>query len=297
MNVFRSRDKKVKRAAWAGILVNLLLAVSKGIIAVVSNSKALLADAVHSASDVVSSVIVLIGVKTASIPPDRDHPYGHGKAESIAAIVVAVILFAAGIQIAINSLKGLATVETAPGLPALLMAAASIVIKEGLFRYKLNVGKKERSHALVIDAWHHRSDALSSAAAVVGIGFAIFGEWAGITWLLSADGVVGILIALLIMRMAWRHGREAIHTTMDHVLHPEDTIELRKHAANVDGVVEVLDLFAREHGYYVTVDIRISVHMHLTVSEGYHIGENVKTALMQDERVKDVFVHLKPAEG
>lgn len=291
MNV-RSRNKIVRNAAWIGIIANLFLAIGKAFVAVIANSKALFADAAHSASDVVSSIVVLIGVRTADIPPDRDHPYGHGKAESIAAIVVAVILFIVGIEIAISSVRGISDISEAPGNLALVMVMVSIAIKEALFRYKINVGKKQRSQALVIDAWHHRSDALSSIAALTGIGLAIIGEQTGYVWLLKADALVGVFIALLIMHMAWMHGREAIHTAMDHVLHPEDTVELRRQASQVDGVLQVNELFAREHGHYVIVDIRITVESVLTVEEACKISNNVRNVLMKDDRVRDVFIGL-----
>lgn len=261
-------------------------------IAIFSNSKALFADAAHSASDVISSIVVLVGVRTASLPPDRDHPYGHGKAESIAAIVVAVILFIVGIEIAVDSFKGLLESAEAPGAAALYMAAASIFIKEGLFRYKIKIGRKQRSRALIIDAWHHRSDALSSLAAVVGIGLAIMGGKTDQLWLINADAFAGILIAILIMRMAWMHGKEAVHTTMDHVLHPEDTVDLRDKAANVNGVEAVNAFYAREHGYYVIVDICIRVDKALSVEQACIISDEVRNQLLQDERVKDVFVIL-----
>ncbi|UTR09269.1 cation diffusion facilitator family transporter [Evansella sp. LMS18] len=288
------RYKKVRFGAWVGIIGNILLAAIKAIVGVIADSRALVADAVHSASDVVGSVAVLIGIRAAKMPPDEDHPYGHGKAETVTAIIVAVLLFIVGLEIAINAGKSFFEPIAVPGTVAIYAVIFSIIVKELMFRYKIHLGKKYRSDALITDAWHHRSDVFSSIAALIGIGASIFGGMADIPWLVYADPLAGLFVAVLIIKMAWKLGSEAIHNTLDHVLHEEDTVEMEKMARGVPGVMAVNELLAREHGHYVIVDIKIAVNPHITVEEGHTIGKQVKKKLMEDDYVQDVRIHINP---
>ena len=176
----KQRFKKAEFAAWVGIVGNLILAALKAVVGYISGSKALIADAAHSASDVAGSFAVLIGLKAAKKPPDEDHPYGHGKAEPIAAIIVSILLILVGIEIGIRSAQTMYDgVETAPHWYAIVMVLVSILIKEVLFQYKYRLGKKLNSQALLANAWEHRSDAYSSLAALVGIGGALLGGYMG----------------------------------------------------------------------------------------------------------------------
>ncbi len=288
------RYKQVQFGAWVGIIGNIILAIIKGVIGVIANSRALVADAVHSASDVVGSVAVLIGVRAAKRPPDRDHPYGHGKAESIAAIIVAVLLFIVGIEIAISAGKSFFEPVVVPKVIAIYAVIFSIIVKELMFRYKYNLGKKYNSTALMTDAWHHRSDVFSSFAALIGIGAALLGARYNFAILEYGDPIAGIFVALLIIRMAWKLGMESIHTTMDHVLHEEDTAPLREVASAVPGVLSVDELHAREHGYYVIIDIKVGVDPNITVEEGHAISKEVKRSLLEQDHVHDVLVHINP---
>jgi len=288
------RYKKVRFGAWVGILGNIILAILKGVIGTIADSRALVADAVHSASDVVGSVAVLIGIRAAKLPPDQDHPYGHGKAETVTAIIVAVLLFLVGLEIAIGAVQSFFEPIVVPGTLAIYAVIFSIVVKELMFRYKISLGKKYKSDALVTDAWHHRSDVFSSFAALIGIGASIIGGNMGIDWLIYMDPAAGIMVSLLILKMAWKLGGEAIHNTLDHVLHKEDTADMVKQVEAVDGVLKVDEFLAREHGHYVIVDIKIAVHPHITVEVGHAIGKKVKMVLMEDGYVQDVRVHVNP---
>ncbi|MDQ0339528.1 cation diffusion facilitator family transporter [Caldalkalibacillus uzonensis] len=289
------RFQQAEFAAWVGILGNLLLAVLKVVVGTIGNSRALVADAVHSASDVIGSVAVLIGLKAAKLPPDRDHPYGHGKAESIAAIIVAVILFLVGLQIGYGSFQALFEPIVSPSVIAVFVALFSILVKELMFQYKYRLGKKLNSDALITNAWEHRSDVFSSVAALIGIGGAVLGGYVGLPWLVYLDPVAGIVVSVLVMRVAWHLGKESIHNTLDHVLHEEDALELRKTAESVHGVIQVDELYAREHGHYVIVDVKIAVDPEITVEEGHDIGKQVKEKLIEDHaHVQDVLVHINP---
>lgn len=288
------RYQQIRFASWVGIIGNIILTIIKGVVGVISNSRALVADAAHSASDIVGSVVVLVGVRAAKLPPDRDHPYGHGKAESIAAIIVAVLLFFVGFEIALSGVKSFFTAVETPKVIAIYAVIFSIIVKELMFRYKYYLGKKYKSDALITEAWHHRSDVLSSAAALVGIGAAIVGAELNHSWLVYADAVASIIVALLIVRMAWLLGEQSIHNVLDHVLHEEDTVEMKKVAAGVEGVLNIDGFFAREHGHYVIIDIKIAVDPKISVDEGHTIGKMVKERLMNEKYVQDVFVHINP---
>lgn len=288
------RYKKVRFGAWVGIVGNVILAILKGIIGMISDSRALVADAVHSASDVVGSVAVLIGIRAAKLPPDQDHPYGHGKAETVTSIIVAVLLFVVGLEIAISAVRSFFEPIVVPKTIAIYAVAFSIIVKEIMFRYKIFLGRKYKSEALITDAWHHRSDVYSSFAALVGIGASILGGMINIDWLVYMDPAAGIFVSLLIIKMAWKLGGEAIHNTLDHVLHEEDTENMIQQVQAVDGVLDVDELLAREHGYYVIVDIKIAVHPQISVEDGHAIGKKVKNVLMEDGYIHDVRVHINP---
>ncbi|TMV52883.1 cation transporter [Paenibacillus mesophilus] len=290
------RFQKAQFAAWVGIFGNIALAVMKGIVGWLSGSKALLADAANSASDVAGSVAVLIGLKAAKRPADEDHPYGHGKAESVSAIVVSVLLLLVGLEIGYNSVKTIVNgVGEAPKEYALIAIGISIVVKEFLFQYNFRLGKKLSSHALIASAWDHRTDVMSSVAVLIGVGGALLGGYSGQPLLYYLDPAAGLFVACLVLRMGYKLVKESIHTTIDHVLHQEETEELLETALRVKGVIAVNELRAREHGHYVIVDIKISVNPKITVIEGHDIGKSVKHQLLgKFSHVSDVFVHVNP---
>ncbi|WP_077618928.1 cation diffusion facilitator family transporter [Bacillus sinesaloumensis] len=290
----KDRFKQAEKAIIIGIVGNIILAVIKWVIGVQSNSRALVADAVHSASDVAGSLAVFIGVRAAKRPPDEDHPYGHGKAESIAAIIVAVLLALVGFEIGKSSFEAFFQPIDVPKSMAIYAVLFSIVIKEIMFRYKYNLGKKIKSDALIINAYDDRSDVFASLATLVGIVGALIGGYLGIDWLVYADPVAGIVVAILILKMAWEFGTEAIHNTLDHVLHDEDTTELRELVMSVPDVKKITELHAREHGHYVIVDLKISVDPYMTVEEGHKVGKRVKAKLMENAHVQNVFIHINP---
>jgi cation diffusion facilitator family transporter len=290
----QERFKKAEFVAIIGIIGNLILAVLKWVIGVYANSRALVADAVNSASDVAGSLAVFIGLRAAKQPPDEDHPYGHGKAESIAAIIVAVLLVLVGFEIGKSSFQAFFQPIEAPKLIALVAVIVSIAIKETMYRYTFSMGKKLNSDALIVTAYDHRSDVYSSLAALVGIGCAILGEKLTIGWLVYADPVAGLFVSILILKLAWKLGSESIHNALDHVLHEEDTIELRKIVESIPEVKKIDELHAREHGHYVIIDLKISVDPYITVEEGHRVGKKVKQKLMEERHVENVFVHINP---
>ncbi|MEW9700094.1 cation diffusion facilitator family transporter [Paenibacillus sp. SI8] len=293
------RFQKAEFAAWAGIVGNLALALLKGIVGYMAQSKALLADSAHSASDVVGSFIVLIGLRAAKKPPDEDHPYGHGKAESIASIVVSVLLLVVGLEIGISAIKSMwQGIEAAPKAYALIAIGISLVVKEAMFQYKFRLGKRLKSQALITNAWEHRSDVYSSIAALVGVFGALVGQYLDFKMLYYLDPIAGLFVSALVLRMGYSLVMDAIHRAMDHVLHQEDAADLITTVQTIKGVIAVDDLRAREHGHYVIVDIKISVNPRISVLEGHDIAKIVKQQLMKRfHHVTDVFVHVNPYDA
>lgn len=288
--------RQIVFATWLGIFVNVLLTLAKAVVGFLAHSQALLADAAHSASDIVGSIISLFGVKIANNPPDEDHPYGHGKAEHVASIVVALLLVLVGFQIAISSIRLLfGGPPAAPGQIVLPVIIASIVIKEILFHFKLHLGRKHSSSILITEAWHHRSDAFSSAAALVGVGVALLGERFDIPILLYGDAAAGIAVSIIIVNVGFQLARQSSSVVMEEVLDETEVQKYTNTALLIDGVVRIDQLHARSHGRYLVIDIKISVDAYITVEDGHNIGKNVKDRLCAvHPEVEDVLVHVNP---
>lgn len=283
-------------ATWVGIIVNVALTIGKGMGGLLSGSKALLADALHSASDIVSSIVILFAVRIADKPPDEEHPYGHGKAENIGSIIVALLLIVVGIEISISSIKVFfGEPPVAPGNIALVIIIISIILKEILFHYKYHVGKKYRSAALISDAWHHRSDSLSSLAALIGVGSAIIGEKLGYHFLVYGDAVAGVVVSMIVMKVGYDIAKEASGIMMEEVL-AEEKIQVYVDTINqIDGVLRIDQLLARTHGRYIVIDLKVSVDPTITVEEGHDIALEVRNQLMNRyEEVGNVLVHINP---
>lgn len=292
-----NRYKEAQRATIIGIIVNLILAVVKGIGGILGNSRALVADAAHSASDVVSSIAVYIGVRAAQKPPDQEHPYGHGKSENVATLIVAILLVVVGFEIMYNSISSIwsDTTNEVTSMIVLYIIIFSLIVKEILFQYKFRLGTRINSPALIADAWHHRTDAISSAVALVGVGLTLIGARYDIPYLEFFDPIAGAVIAVIIMYMGFQLAKEAVSMTLEVVLNEREAAGLMDTAMSVDKVVQVDALSARSHGSYVIVDIKISVDASITVEDGHKIGRNVKQQLIRKhDIVRDVNVHVNP---
>lgn len=291
--------KAILVATWVGIIVNILLATIKGIGGIIAGSKALLADALHSASDVAGSIVILFAVKIANKPPDEEHPYGHGKAENIASIIVSLLLIIVGLEISISSIKMFfGEAPVAPGNLAFFILVFSILVKEALFHYKLRLGKKHHSSALVSEAWHHRSDAFSSLAALIGVGTALLGQYFQITFLIYGDAIAGIVVSIIVIKVGYKLARDSFNVVLEQVLSKEDVQKYKKTVQSVDGVLRIDQLLARSHGRYVIIDIKISVDPNITVKKGHDIARITKNALLnQHMEVEDVLVHINPYDA
>ena len=292
-----NRAKQAIFATTLGVVVNIVLTIIKLWGGIVGNSRALIADAVHSASDVISSFVVLFGVRAANKPPDDDHPYGHGKYESVAALIVAILLIVIGIEILVSSVQ-LIFANEAPQVPkviALVIIVISIVVKEGLYQYKIRLGRRIKSDALIADAWHHRSDSISSIVALIGVGIAMIGGQFGIPYLHFFDVIAGAFIAAIIMYVGYGLAKDSVRLSAELILDKEESMKFYETVEAIDGVIQIDSLYARTHGSYLVIDMKIGVKKTLTVEEGHDIAEFVRSELMRKyEEVSEVFVHVNP---
>lgn len=279
------------RVALLGLLTNLALATAKIVAGVLGNAYVLIADGIESALDIAGSVVIWGGLKFAARPPDATHPYGHGKAEPIAAVMVAVAVLAAAFGLAIQSVRELFLPHHAPAPFTLIVLVLAIVVKEILYRRVVAFGRHVESTALQTDAWHHRSDALTSVAALIGISVALIG---GEAWQ-SADDWAALFACALIGTNGYRLLKPALHEIMDTAPRGPIVDFVRTSAASVPGVMEIDKCLIRKMGLDFYVDLHVRVDGNIPVREGHHIAHQVKRAIQEkDGRIADVLVHVEP---
>ena len=276
-----------------GLLVNAGLGVVKLLGGLLGNSTALVADAIESLADVISSLVVLSGLQIARRPPDEHHPYGHGRAESLAALVVAVMLFGAGIGVAVEAISGVFDPGGLPATFTLWVLIGVILVKETMFQLARRTARATGSSLVLTDAWHHRSDALTSLAAALGIGIAL---WGGEPYA-AADDWAALVAAGAILFNAARMLRPPLHELMDRE-QPEIVAEVRRVAADVPGVAGVEKTFARKSGLRYLVDMHIEVDREMPVWQAHNVGHHVKEEIRGAvPAVQDVLVHIEPHEA
>jgi cation diffusion facilitator family transporter len=281
------------RVALFGMVVNLIFAAAKIAGGLIGNAYVLIADGIESALDIAGSLVIWGGLKFAARPPDRTHPYGHGKAEPIAAGIVALGVLAAATGLAIESVREILTPHHGPASFTLGILVVVIVVKEILFRYVNRVGHNVESTAVQTDAWHHRSDALISAAAFIGISVALIG---GERWR-SADDWAALFACAVIAANGYRLLRPAFFEIMDTAPRAKFVRSIREVARSVSGVIEVEKCRARKMGLDYYVDLHVGVDGKISVHEGHEIAHQVKNAIQQsDPRIADVLVHIEPAK-
>ena len=271
--------------------VNIILAIIKIVAGVLGNSYALIADGIESTTDIVSSLVVWTGLKVSSLPPDGNHPYGHGKAESISAIIVAAALFGAAVLIAVQSIREIVTPHHAPAWFTLVVLALVIVIKEVLYRFVLKVGHELTSTAVKGDAWHHRSDAITSAAAFIGISIALIGG----KGYASADDWAALVACVIIVFNGYRIFRAALDEIMDAAVPPEVQATVRQEVEGIPGVIRIDQCRVRKSGLGLFIDIQVRVNGSLTVRQADGIAEEVSQRLKASRlSVGGVMVHVEP---
>jgi cation diffusion facilitator family transporter len=281
------------RVALLGLVINVVLAAVKIVAGVIGHAYVLIADGMESALDVAGSIVIWGGLTVAARPPDRTHPYGHGKAEPIAALVVAICVLAAAIGLAIESVREILTPHHGPAPFTLAILVVVIVIKEFLFRYVNRIGQDLESTAVRTDAWHHRSDALTSGAAFIGISVALIG---GERWQ-SADDWAALFACAVIATNGVLLALPAFQEIMDTAPAGKIVKSILAVASSVPGVVEVEKCYARKMGLDYYVDLHVGVDGNISVHQGHEIAHRVKSAIQQsDSRVADVLVHIEPAK-
>lgn len=288
----KKRLERSLRVTFLGLLVNAALAAGKIAAGVIGHSQALVADGVESAADFISSLIVWRGVTVAAAPADEQHPYGHGKAEPLAAAVVATVLIAAAVFIIIGAVRDIVTPHDVPAPFTLLVLIFVILIKEFLFRFVLKEGSELESSVVRADAWHHRSDAITSLFAFIGISVAVLGGEGYET----ADDYAAILAGGVIAFNGWRLLRPAMDELMD--IAPEGAFldKIRAIGEASSEVVRVEKCYVRKSGYEYLVDMHIEVDPGMTVHRAHDIAHQVKDEIRrQIPLVRDVLVHVEPA--
>lgn len=284
--------KTAMRVSAVTIVWNVILSIFKLIAGIVGHSGAMISDAVHSASDVFSTIIVILGINIASKQSDDDHQYGHDRLECVAAILLAVVLFATGIGIGIGGInkiiEGTAGKDAIPGMIALIAAVASIVVKEAMFWYTRSAAKKINSGALMADAWHHRSDALSSVGALIGIGGARLG-------FPILDPIASVVICVFIVKAAYDIFKDAIDKMVDKSCDEETEEKMRRLIEKQTGVLKVDVLRTRLFGAKMYVDIEIAADGDITLREGHEIAQVVHDKVEEEfPLVKHCMVHVNP---
>ena len=280
------------RVSLVSMITNVILTLLKLAAGLLAHSGAMISDAVHSASDIFSGLIVLLGVKISTKEPDEQHPYGHERYECVAALLLSGILAVVGGAIGIGAVKDIISGKTAeiPGLLALIAAVVSIAVKESLFWYTRGYAKKYRSTARHAEAWHQRSDALSSIGALIGIAGARMG-------VPVMEPIASLIIALFILRVAIRIFKEAIDQMVDHSCNEEAEEAFRTTALEQPGVMGVELLRTRMFGNRVYVDLEIAADPNLTLAAAHEIAEDVHDAIEKTfPEVKHIMVHVNPAK-
>ncbi|WP_096466171.1 cation diffusion facilitator family transporter [Aneurinibacillus soli] len=283
------------RAAWISLISNIILTLMKIMVGVLFHSPVLLADGIHNAADVAASAASLGSMQISNRPADADHPYGHGKAEVVAAGIVAIILGFAAAFIGYEAIQALFKPAESVSVFALIVAFISLVWKQWLYVYTMRLGRAANSKGLIATAYDHLADVYASIAAVVGIGLALAGEYFPIPFSQYGDPVAGILVSLLVLKLAFGMGKEAVDILMEKSV-PEEKLSTYTDLVHTVSEVKRIDrLRAREHGHYILVDIRIGVPGTLTIQQGHDIGRHLKQIIMEhDDQVKEVLVHLNP---
>lgn len=279
------------KTIYLSILSNTLLAIIKGIAGVFGNSYALIADAIESTTDIFSSIFVLFGLKYANKPPDKTHPYGHGKIEPLITFIVVGFLITTATLIAYESIQHILTPQKTPEPWTLAVLVVIILWKEISYRIVSKKGKETNSTVLKADAWHHRSDAITSITAFIGISIAlIFGEGYE-----TADDWAALFAAAFIFYNAYLIFRPALGEIMDEHLHDDLIDEIRKISNQVEGVLGTEKCFVRKAGMKYHIDLHAIVDANLTVKQGHHIAHKLKDVLQSEiPNLEHVLIHIEP---
>ncbi|KVA71452.1 cation diffusion facilitator family transporter [Burkholderia ubonensis] len=278
-----------RKSTLVSIVLNVVLATFQIVVGTIAHSQALIADGIHSISDLISDFVVLVANRHSGAMPDADHNYGHSRYETVASLFLGGILIAVGIGMLWRAGDRLVHLEDIPPVhfSALIVAVTVLVSKEALFRYMLREAQRVRSAMLVANAWHARSDAASSLVVAIGI----VGSLAGVRLL---DPIAAAIVGFMVARMGWTFGYDALQDLSDRALDETDTAEIRALLAATPGVRDVHDLRTRKMGDSALVDAHILVDPMISVSEGHYIAETARARVLSDRRVLDALIHVDP---
>ena len=285
----QERAAAASRSTWVSVVVNLVLSTVQIVVGVWAKSQSLIADGIHSLSDLVADFVVLFANHHSQKDADEDHPYGHQRFETAASLVLGVLLLAVGVGMVWSAVVKLENPESVPQVHsvALWVAGGALVGKELLFRYMLAVAKKVKSSMLVANAWHARSDAASSL--VVGVGIA--GNLAGYPIL---DPIAALIVGFMVGKMGWVFGWDAMHDLMDRAVDEQEVQAIRQTLLDTPGVAGVHDVRTRKMGDMVVVDAHLEVDAQITVEEGHDIAVEARQRVMQRHRVLNLMTHVDP---
>ena len=284
------RAAAAARSTWVSVVVNVLLSSVQITVGITAKSQGLVADGIHSLSDLVSDFVVLIAGRHSQKDADEDHPYGHQRFENAASLALGLLLLGVGVGMVWSAVGKLQTPESIPTAHAvaLWVALAALVSKELLFRYMLRVAKRVKSGMLVANAWHARSDAASSLVVALGL----IGNLLGYPLL---DPIAALIVGLMVAKMGWGFGWDALHDLMDRAVDEEEVQAIRQTLMSTPGVAGVHDVRTRKMGDMVVADAHIEVDATLTVEEGHNIAVAARLAVMQRHRVLNLMTHVDPA--
>lgn len=292
----KSREKEIYKVTIVGTIVNALLVAVKFVAGIMGRSSALVADAVHSLTDFVSDIVVLVFVRISGKPRDAEHEYGHGKFETLATMIIGVLLVAAGIGLLFNgakqvwdSINGIVLPE--PTWIALAVAFISIVSKELLFRYTIKEGRRLNSDAVIANAWHHRSDVISSIGTMIGIGGAMF---FGRKWRIL-DPIAAVVVSFFIIKAGYDIIKPAINELLEASLPKEQTDEITEIIRSVAGVKGLHNLRTRKIGNAIAIDVHVKMDGELRLTEAHEIASRIEKAIRDHYGVESMInVHMEP---
>jgi cation diffusion facilitator family transporter len=284
------RSAAASRSTWVSVAVNVVLSSTQIVVGVLAKSQGLIADGIHSLSDLVADFVVLFAGHHSQKDADIDHPYGHHRFETAASLALGVILLAVGVGMLWSALQKLQSPDTIPTVhaSALWVAFAALVSKELLFRYMLRVAKAVKSSMLIANAWHARSDAASSLVVAIGL----IGNLAGYPLL---DPIAALIVGFMVAKMGWSFGWDALHDLMDRAVDEVEVQAIRQTLVSTPGVAGVHDIRTRKMGDMIVVDAHIEVDADITVEAGHNIAVAARQAVLQRHRVLNLMTHVDPA--
>lgn len=286
------RYREIRKVTLIGSVIDLLLGIVKILVGWLAHSQALIADGFHSLSDLATDIVVLYAAKHSHREADEDHPYGHGRIETLATVGLGVSLIAVAFGIGYDAVRRMNSPELLlePGLLALAVAITSVLSKEAIYQYTRHAARRLRSNMLMANAWHSRSDAISSIVVVIGVGGAMMGH-------AYLDSVAAIAVAVMIAKIGFDLVRDSSRELIDTALDPQVTEAIRREVFSIDGVRALHMLRSRRSGSDALVDLHLQVDPHISVSEGHQIADTVRRHLLDRiDEVTDVTIHIDPED-